>query len=352
MIDASILLPLRDEERHLDELIESLIHQEYDDLNIEFIFIDGHSRDNTLRLLKEKTKHLPFPSKIISNSNKTTPSSLNLGISHASGKYIIRIDGHSIYPENYIKRLLEIHRNCDCDNVGARVETIPNNKYSIISNSIAGAMSSSFCVGGSRFRTSKTLSRLVQVDSVPFGCYRKSLLDKIGYFDNDLIRNRDDELNARITGEGGKIILDTSLVVKYIARSNFKLLTKMFYQYGVYKPIAAFKAKRIYTFRQLIPMISIFIAVLLACLSFFNINIFYLFSTLSLLYFLIGFTFSTLSYKDNKNKNKSIINYIKYTIGFLISSICIHSSYGFGYIRGIFILFNRKNIAKDLLITR
>ena len=148
---ASILIPLRNEGPFIKDLVKSLNKQKINDFLYEFIFIDGASNDDTLETLKSCLKQFKFPFKVLSNPNKTTPKSLNIGIHNSSGEFIIRIDGHSKYPNDYIYRLLKIHSKYKCDNVGGIIKTIPLNT-SLKAYAISLAMSSIFCVGPSKFR--------------------------------------------------------------------------------------------------------------------------------------------------------------------------------------------------------
>ena len=155
MTDISIIIPLRNENSHIKRLIKSLCNMYTNKYSMEVIFIDGDSDDNTYKNLEKESKNLVYPFKIIKNKLKTTPTSLNIGINKSIGDYIIRLDGHSEYPNDYIDKLMQIHKNHECDNCGGRIETIPINKEQLISIVIANALSSVFCVGSSKFRISK-----------------------------------------------------------------------------------------------------------------------------------------------------------------------------------------------------
>jgi hypothetical protein len=114
-------------------------------------------------------------------------------------------------------------------------------------------------VGNSYFRTGTDEPR--DVDTVPFGCYRREVFDRIGMFDEELIRNQDDEFNFRLITRGGRVLLLPNVLCRYYARGSFRQLARMYYQYGYFKPLVARKVGRVMTIRQLIP------AILVACLS-------------------------------------------------------------------------------------
>ena len=177
MKEVSIIIPLRNEEKYLDELFESLKKQEINHLKLEYIFIDGCSEDNTQKILFNKINELNHKSVVLVNPKKQTPSSLNMGIHKASGEFIIRMDGHSIYPKEYIQRLVDIHLKYDCQNCGGTIRTIPSDNKFIIPVVISEALSSKFCVGDSKFRTENNKQKkIIEVDTVPFGCFKRDLL--------------------------------------------------------------------------------------------------------------------------------------------------------------------------------
>jgi hypothetical protein len=88
---------------------------------------------------------------------------------------------------------------------------------------------------------------------VPFGCYRREVFDRIGMFDEELVRNQDDELNLRLIKHGGRILLSPRIVCKYFARDSLRKLWRMYYQYGYYKPLVVRKVGGVMTLRQLVP---------------------------------------------------------------------------------------------------
>ena len=105
------------------------------------------------------------------------------------------------------------------------------------------------------------------MDTVPFGCYRREVFEKIGVFDEEMIRNQDDEFNSRLICAGGRILLVPDIVCRYYARDSLKKLWNMFYQYGYFKPLALKKLRRLQTFRQLAPPALIFCLLIAVLLS-------------------------------------------------------------------------------------
>jgi GT2 family glycosyltransferase len=124
-----------------------------------------------------------------------------------------------------------------------------------MARAIALGLSHRFGVGNSHFRTGTRERR--EVDTVPFGCYRRETFDRIGLFDEELVRNQDDEFNFRLIASGGRVLLLPEVICRYFARRSFRQVGRMYYQYGYFKPLVALKVGRVMTVRQLVPSMLI-----------------------------------------------------------------------------------------------
>jgi hypothetical protein len=175
---------------------------------------------------------------------------LNVALRAARGKVIVRMDAHAKYPSSYVADLLRCLRASGADNVGGVLRTIAAQR-SPKCRAIAVVQTSRFGVGNAYFRVG--IREPTWVDTVPFGCYRREVFDRIGYFDEELIRNQDDEFNLRLIAHGGRILLVPSIVCDYYARDSLRKLWRMYYQYGLFKPLASRKLGRIGSWRQLAP---------------------------------------------------------------------------------------------------
>jgi hypothetical protein len=204
------------------------------------------------------------------------------------------------------------------------LNTKPEND-SAIANSIAVAISTVFGVGDAHFRLG--VNKVRKVDTVPFGCFRRSLFDRIGFFDKELLRNQDDEFNARITQNGGSIYLVPDVAITYYARGNISSLLKMFYQYSFFKPLANKKLKKPATIRQFIP--PLFVLFLLSgWVTVFISPVFFLCYITGLgIYLLCNIVFTLKSAVDQKKGY--LIFYLPWI--FLLQ----HLTYGIGYLIGI-----------------
>lgn len=321
----SLIIPCRNEENFIEGCLKSIFLQDYPKNKFEVILVDGDSTDKTIE------KASVFKNvKIISNSDKIVPISMNLGIKKSKGTYIIRIDVHCEYPKNYIYTLITNSIRLNSDNIGAVIKTLPVND-SLEAKAIAIAISHPLGVGNSYFRVGS--KRIKEVDTVPFGCYKRDVFDKIGFYDEDLIRNQDDEFNARLIQNGGKIILLPDLVVNYYSRDKINKICKMFYQYGLFKPLVNYKLKKSASLRQFIPLFFVIFLIIGFFLTFINL-IFFKFFTLYVLIYLL--TLSAVSLKLSRKK---------FRLFFILPLVffSIHFSYGWGYLIGLKkILFNQK----------
>jgi len=245
----SIVLPCRNEERYIGACLQSILSTTYPLDRIELLVVDGMSEDRTRDIVADFERRSPAI-RLLENRRCITPAALNVGIRAATGEIIMRMDAHVVYPVHYIPRLIEALLTSDADNVGGVIITLPADQGTI-ARAIAVGLSHPFGVGNSYFRIGVGAPRWV--DSVPFGCFRREVFERIGLFDEDLIRNQDDEFNLRLIKYGGRILLLPDVVSYYFARRSLADLVRMYYQYGYYKPLVARKVDGVMTLRQLVP---------------------------------------------------------------------------------------------------
>lgn len=320
----TVIIPTYNEEKFIRNCIDSIIAQDYKKEFIEVLVIDGMSNDKTRNIVEDYSIRYQFI-KLLRNPQLLTPYALNIGIAKSNGQFIIRVDAHAKLPKNYFSTLILKAKELDADNIGGVINTLPANN-SPKAKSIAIALSHPFGVGISYFRVGTKNIR--QVDTVPFGCFRRELFDKLGFFDVELIRNQDDEFNARIIKNGGKIFILPDLKVDYYARDTFSKLSKMFYQYGLFKPLVNKKLGKPATIRQFFPLFFISGLIIGIFLSLLNKVLLILYFCILGLYLIMSIFFSLkIALKTNFFR---LIFLLPYT--FLI----IHLSYGFGYLIGIF----------------
>lgn len=338
MKNISVIIPCRNEEKFIANTLESIINGSYPLEKMEILIIDGMSDDTTREIVGKYEKKYP-QIKLIDNPQKTVPYAMNYGIEEAKGEVIVRLDAHSIYPSDYIEKLVYWLEKLDVDNVGGVWDTTPAND-SLEAKAIALATSHPFGIGNAQYRISNK-KEPYEVDTVPFGCYKKEVFEKIGLFDTDLTRNQDDELNARLIQNGGKIFLIPDLKIKYFARDKFSKMFKMFYQYGYFKPLVNLKLRQPATVRQFVPLLFVLFLIFGILLSFLSKIFFYLFIAGIFIYFGAD---CLVSFKIAKRENNfKLFPYL------VLSFFLIHFSYGIGYLKGImdFVIL-KKYRKKDL----
>jgi glycosyltransferase involved in cell wall biosynthesis len=245
----SVIVPCRNEERWIGPCLQSILDNDYPRDRLEVLVVDGMSKDGTRNVVESFAARFP-QLQMVSNDRKITPTALNLGIAAARGSVIVRMDAHVEYPRDYISSLVSLLEESGADNVGGVCQTLPANN-SAIARAVALGMSHPLGVGNSHFRIGAAENRWV--DTVPFGCYRREVFDRIGTFDEELVRNQDDELNLRLIRHGGRILLSPRIVCKYYARDSLRKLWRMYYQYGYFKPLVVRKVNGVMTLRQLAP---------------------------------------------------------------------------------------------------
>jgi glycosyltransferase involved in cell wall biosynthesis len=295
----------------------------YDKDNMEILIIDGMSSDKTREIIQSYMQKYNFI-KLIDNVKKIVPVAMNTGIKQAKGEYIVRLDAHALYPKDYFSKLIKWHKKLDADNLGAIIKTkVKNNTPK--ANSIAKVLSCKFGVGNSDFRVG--VDEPKEVDTVPFGCYKKDVFEKYGLYDERLVRNQDIELNRRIISKKGKVYLVPDIECVYYAREEFKQLAKNNFANGKWNILTAFYTKTLssLSLRHFIPLMFVLSLILPILGAVFYPKLIYI-SLLSLISY-IGLVI-IISIKLN-DKNTKLIYLIW-------SFIVLHISYGVGSLVGLF----------------
>jgi len=248
----SILLPIRNEQTYIADCLRSIFKQDYPHDLLEILIADGNSSDETYSIVKSLLSETNIPITTLSNSQGIVPTGLNILNLIAKGDIIIRVDGHCIIAPDYVSNCVLHLQEDGVDGVGGPMRTIGED---FISKVIALAMSSKFGVGDSAFRTETGQTKLA--DTVPFPAYTRGIIEKVGMYDEELIRNQDDEYNYRIREAGGKILLADDVRSTYYSRGSFAKLWKQYYQYGYWKIRVLQKHPRQMSLRQFVPPVFV-----------------------------------------------------------------------------------------------
>lgn len=248
--NVSIIIPCRNEERYIEKCIDSVLSFEIPEDTIikEIFLIDGNSTDNTCTLIK---KYLDKDKRFIllNNSKIIQSCALNIGIKKSSGNYILRLDAHAQYPKNYLSLLTETSKRVNVENVGGTTFNAHTNGNSG-QTTVQALTTHRFGVGNSGFRTGMTEQ---EADTVPYGFFKKEIFEKIGYFDERLVRTQDYEFNRRIKKYGGKIWFNPSIQVYYYNQPNLKtFLEKQFLKEAPYNAYMWYVAPYTFVYRHAI----------------------------------------------------------------------------------------------------
>jgi len=337
MQTVSITIPCRNEKKYIALCLNSIVNCNYDKELLTVFVVDGLSNDGTTEIIKNYETKYPFIHLII-NEKQTTPFALNLGLQANNASIKIILGAHAEIAADYIDECIIAFTNSnELGCVGGIIENVMEDETSRI---ISLAMSSNFGVGNAHFRTG---NKDGFVDTVAFGAYKNEVFKAIGFFDEELIRNQDDEFNFRLLKNGFKIYLSKKIVSKYYVRASLSKLFKQYYQYGYWKVFVNVKHKTVTTIRQIIP--ALFVSFL--CVGF----VISLFSKIAFLAYGICISlYIILALYSASAKSKNIIEIFKIVAVFLI----LHLSYGCGYLVGIFnfVLANKKPSKASEKLTR
>lgn len=332
----SIIMPIRNEEKYIYSTIKSILGQKFFNKDYEIIIADGMSTDRTREIINDLIRK-NNKIKLIDNPKKIVPVGFNLALNKAKGDIIIRVDGHTKINSDYIFNCVQKLEQNNYANVGGLMNAQGDK---LIDHSISIATSSVFGVGNSYFHFS---SKSRYVDTVFMGAWKKEIFYKYGGFDEELVRNQDDEFNFRISQQGEKIWLDTSIKSEYFPRNTLKKLFKQYFQYGFYKIRLFQKRGGFSSYRHLIP--GLFVSSLIASiLLFFIYDHSYLLLLVGGSYFLVNLFFSLYSaFISHHEDKKYLTKFFKLSLLLPIIYFILHLSYGLGSLIGIIYFFNKLN---------
>ena len=247
----SVLMPVRNEAMFIHRSLGSVIAQTYPPDRMEILVLDGQSDDGTPDRARELGARARdggrAPVVLLENPGRSVSPAMNIGIERARGDVIVRVDGHCEIDPGYVMGCVDALVRTGADNVGGIQAAVGEG---VVGRAIAAAMTSRFGVGGASFHFSTTSA---WVDTVYLGAFRRDVFDRVGGFDEDLVRNQDDELNFRITQSGGRVWLEPTLRTVYRPRPSLRAMWKQYFQYGVYKVLVARKRRAVASIRHLVP---------------------------------------------------------------------------------------------------
>jgi len=315
----SVLMPVRNEADFIRRSLGAVLEQDYPQELMEVIVIDGMSTDATREIVGEIAE-TDSRVRLLDNPKQIAPTALNIGTRESKGEIVIRVDGHCEIAKDYVSRCVEHLENGEADGVGGPIETIGEG---FVAKAIAIAMSSKFGVGGSAFRTIDDQNILV--DTIAFPAYKKSVIETAGGYDEEMVRNQDDEYNFRLRKMGFKLLLASDVRSRYHSRATMGKVISQFAQYGFWKVRVLQKHPRQMSLRHFIP--SIFVISLLVSLvsTFFSPFGMILFGVVFGSHLLLNLSFSLSA---ASREGVSFLLLLPFTF------LAIHLSYGIGMLTG------------------
>ena len=244
----SVIIPVLNEERFLKQSVQAILNQNYSG-QFEIILALGPSKDQTNVIAQELAQDQRI--KLLENPSGRTASALNNAIKNSNFDIIVRLDGHAIVDSSYIKNAVKTLLESGADNVGGLMKAEGTNAFE---KSVAAAMTSKFGVGNAPFHVG---GKSGEVDTVYLGTFRKSALERVGYFDESFIRAQDWEMNYRIRKTGGKIWFNPELVVSYRPRKNILQLAKQYFEYGQWRKQVTKTYPETVSMRYLAPPVTV-----------------------------------------------------------------------------------------------
>mgnify|MGYP000868584549 CR=1 FL=1 len=241
----SVILPVLNESKYLEEAVKAVLDQDFGG-EIEIILAIGPSNDGT-EVIAQSLAKADSRVVVVSNPSGRTASGLNLAVAASRYSIIVRVDGHSKIPKNYLSLAFEVLKETGAVNVGGIMAA---EGHTVFERGVARAMRSPLGVGASRFHTG---GGAASVDTVYLGAFRKQALVAVGGFDERFTRAQDWELNFRLRAAGGTIFFDPRLVVTYRPRSTVKALAKQYFEYGRWRRVVSRRHSGTINYRYLAP---------------------------------------------------------------------------------------------------
>ncbi len=327
----SIIVPCYNEEATIRHLLDAVLAQTYPRGQMELVIADGISTDRTRDLIAAfQQEHADLVVRVVDNAARTIPSGLNQAIRESRGEIIVRLDAHSMPISEYVERCVAAHQSGKGDNVGGVWEIRPSAE-TWMAESISFAAAHPLGVGDAMYRLN---AKAGAVDTVPFGSFRRSLIERIGAFDETLLSNEDYEFNTRVRESGGVVWLDPSIRSVYFSRNSLGKLAAQYWRYGYWKFQMLRRYPHTLRWRQALPPVFVLSLFTLIVLSLWIVFARYVLAIQVFIYFLV---LGSAGLKLAINKRKGFLFW-----GLPFAIFTMHFSWGAGFVwSGILSLFKK-----------
>jgi succinoglycan biosynthesis protein ExoA len=321
----TVVMPIRNEAKAITSSLSAVLAQDYPADRMEVIVADGMSTDGTRGIVRSfQNKYLNVH--LADNPEEIVSTGLNAAIAKARGEFCIRVDGHTVVADDYVRECVSTLRRTNADNVGGRMDAVGQGLFG---QAVALATSSRFGVGGARFHYS---DREEWVDTVYMGAWPRSLFRCIGLFDEEMVRNQDDELNYRLRSQGGKILFNPRIKSHYYNRTTPRSLWRQYFQYGYWKVRVMQKHRRQMRPRHFVPPLfvtTLSVALLLA--------LFLTWGIWALRMIICAYASANLAASLLAARKRGLGSLLLLPVAFTI----LHMSYGCGFLMGLVRFWNR-----------
>jgi glycosyltransferase involved in cell wall biosynthesis len=316
----SIIIPCRNEEKFIDKCLKSVFSFDPVPGGIEVIVVDGMSDDGTRDILSKWMDHHPNL-KVLDNTKRIVPAAMNIGIKAAEGDWIVRLDAHSEYPKDYLRLCLETGHKTGADNVGGVFKTLARDD-SAQAMLVQALTTHRLGVGNANFRLNASEG---PADTVPYGCYRREVFNRIGFYDERLVRNQDYEFNRRLIHKGRRIWLNPKIHVYYYNQGTILGLLRQAFLTAQWNTYMWYVAPYTFALRHLIP--AFFVSTLIGSIILSHFTIIGLMLFISILSLYAVFAFIASMQQSGR--------YVSWMAPLLLSLFFVyHTIYGIGTLWG------------------
>ena len=326
----SIVIPMRNESEHIRSCLDSLVNQTFSHDKYEILVADGRSTDNSRRIVSLYEKR-DVSVRLLDNPSQITPSGMNLGIRAAVGRIVIIAGAHTLYPADFVENCVLWLDKTGADVVGGPVKTVIDGDY-FGARLVMAILSNPFGVGNAKFRTSNEEGF---VDTVPFGAFRRELFERVGMYNEKLVRNQDNDLNARIRKAGGTIYLTPALTTYYHPVKDFDGLLKYALKTSQWHIFTLRENRESMGLRHLAPAVFLLLLLVLLPVSFVSAVVLAFLIVIVGAYILTGFYFSMRVKTGGKLDVALVLPF---------ATFCFHMAYGAGTLFGLRYLFRQPSI--------
>jgi len=334
----SVIIPCRNERAHIESCVRSVLEQRRVPGEFEVLIADGMSDDGTREILARLARE-DRRLQVIDNPGGVVSTGLNAAVRATRGEVVLRMDVHTSYAADYIRQCFIALKESGAENVGG--PWIAQGE-SLTAQAIAAVFQSRFGTGGARGHDANYTGF---VDTVYLGCWHRNVFERFGMFDEELVRNQDDEFNLRLTRAGGKIWQSPRIRSWYRPRPSLQALCRQYMQYGYWKVRVIQKHKMPASWRHLAPGIFVLAFSILLVTAPLSALATWALTIVAGTYAICNAAASLLTASRHGWKLFPLLP---------IVFACYHFAYGFGFLCGVvdFIVLRRKPSVHFTRLTR